>query len=169
MMLKVFQAETDEHKDHVRALFWEYLQWANSMVNREFGVNFNIQTMIEEDMQTLGKFLPPHGRLLLAEYDDQIAGIACLKMIGVNGSEIKRMYVRPASRGKGIGHALVEGLLAEARKLGCLRVRLDSARFMHAAHKLYRSVGFQEIAPYEDSEIPQEFQAHWIFMEKVLG
>ena len=45
---------------------------------------------------------------------------------------------------------------------------LDSARFMHAAHALYRSSGFQEIAPYPESEIPEEFRPNWIFMEKLL-
>ncbi len=167
-MLRVFQAETDEHTGDVRALFWEYLQWANAMVNREFGVTFDIETMLEQDMRTLAKFTPPHGRLLLAEYDNQIAGIACLRTIGADTGEIKRMFVRPAFRGKAIGRALVDELIAEARQMGYRRICLDSARFMIAAHALYRSVGFYEIAAYAGSEIPKEFQAHWIFMEKAL-
>ncbi len=168
-MLRVFQAATDEHTDYVRALFWEYLQWANAMVTREFGVTFDITTMLEHDMAELAKFAPPRGRLLLAEYDTEIAGIACLRTTSEDIGEIKRMYVRPAFRRKGSGRALIDALLVEARQMGYTRVRLDSARFMHTAHRLYHSVGFQEIAAYEGSEIPLEFQAHWLFMEKALA
>ncbi len=64
---------------------------------------------------------------------------------------------------------LLEKLLSEAKEVGYSEVRLDSARFMHAAHSLYRSAGFQEIDPYPESEIPPEFQEHWIFMEMILA
>lgn len=167
-MLKICQAETSEHRDHVRALFWEYLQWANAMVGREFGITFDIETMLEHDMDELSKFFPPSGRLLLAEHDNEVAGIVCLRKLGDDTGEVKRMYVRPAYRGKGIGRALVEALLAGAGHTGYTRVRLDSAKFMLAAHSLYRSLGFEEITAYDGSEVPLEFQAHWIFMEKTL-
>ena len=78
------------------------------------------------------------------------------------------MYVRPNYRGRGLGRRILEELLSEAREISYAEVRLDSARFMEAAHSLYRSAGFQEIDPYEESEIPPEFQEHWIFMEKSL-
>jgi hypothetical protein len=57
----------------------------------------------------------------------------------------------------------------EARALGYLKLRLDSARFMKAAHSLYHSTGFQEIEAYPESEIPEEFHEHWVFMEKNLS
>jgi GNAT superfamily N-acetyltransferase len=78
------------------------------------------------------------------------------------------MYVRPEFRGKGIGRALLEALIAEAQEIGYPTVRLDSTRFMEVAHSLYRSVGFHEIEPYTESEIPPEFQQYWVFMEKQL-
>lgn len=83
-------------------------------------------------------------------------------------AEIKRMFVRPASRGQGVGRMLLEALIAEARQIGYSTIRLDSTRFMKAAHSLYRSAGFQEIGPYQESEIPPEFHQHWVFMEKHL-
>lgn len=166
-MSKIYQAKADDN-EHIRVLFWEYLQDANSKIEEEFGVSFDIKTMLEEDMLDLDKFNPPDGRLLLASYEDQVIGIACMRRIREDTGEIKRMYVRPRLRGKGIGKKLLEELLSEARKIGYPKIRLDSARFMKEAHTLYRSMGFQEIDPYPESEIPAEFQPNWIFMELKL-
>ncbi len=78
------------------------------------------------------------------------------------------MYVRPEARNKGLGRALLNQLLEKARQIGYERIRLDSASFMTEAHKLYQRAGFHEIEAYEGSEIPKEFQNHWIFMEREL-
>jgi GNAT superfamily N-acetyltransferase len=167
-MARIHQAETEKDQAQVRELFWEYLQWANERLNQEFGVNFDIESMLEQNMADLEMFLPPYGRLLLAAEGSHAAGIACMQRIQEGIGEIKRMYVRPEFRGKGIGRALLEGLMAEAQQMGYRTIRLDSVRFMAAAHSLYRSVGFQEIEPYSETEIPPEFHRHWVFMEKKL-
>lgn len=164
-MLEVYQVESDEDRRHVRALFLEYLHWANARLNEDFGINFDIEAMVERDMQDLGKFCPPHGRLLLADHDGQVAGIACMQKIREDTAEVKRMYVRPEFRRSGIGKSLLEELLAEARDMGYSKVYLDSVRFMKEAHALYRSMGFREIDPYPESEIPEEFRPNWVFME----
>ena len=78
------------------------------------------------------------------------------------------MYVRPKARKRGLGRALLNELLEQSHQIGYQRVRLDSARFMSEAHQLYRTSGFREIEAYEGSEIPKEFQSHWIFMERDL-
>jgi GNAT superfamily N-acetyltransferase len=167
-MARIVQAHIDEHFSQVRDLFWEYLQWANSRVEEEFSVSFDIETMLEEDMANLAVFLPPDGRLLLASEEDQVAGLGCLKKIRGEMGELKRMYVRPEFRRRGLGRAILDALIAEAREIGYRTLRLDSARFMKAAHALYQSEGFREIDPYPESEIPPEFQENWIFMEKCL-
>jgi GNAT superfamily N-acetyltransferase len=167
-MIEIRQMETDEDRAHVRELFLEYLQWANARISEEFGFSFDIESMVEHDMLDLAKFMPPYGRLLLAKAGRQAVGLACMRRIREDIGEIKRMYVRPAFRGKGIGRALVQDLIAAAREIGYPRMRLDSTRFMKAAHSLYRSVGFQEIEPYPESEIPEAFWRHWIFMELQL-
>src|SRR5574341_301690 len=168
-MTSIVIAAQDQHGPYIRELFWEYLQWANIMTNQEFGVNFDIASMLEADMNKLDKFMPPKGRLLLGFAADQPAGIACLKQLTPQIGEIKRMYVRPMARRQGLGRALLDFLIKEARGIGYERLRLDSARFMKEAHQLYRAIGFQEIQPYPGSEIPREFQQHWIFMEMSLA
>ena len=167
-MFQIVIADKGLHTEAIRELFWEYLQWANAKVEDNFGVSFDISTMLEEDMKTLDKFMPPKGRLLLGYVEDQPMGIACLKPLTNSISELKRMYVRPQARKRGLGRALLNQLLEEARQIGYKRVCLDSARFMTEAHQLYRTRGFREIDAYEGSEIPAEFQKHWIFMELVL-
>ena len=164
-MIKIFIANRDQHTQSIRELFWEYLQWANAKVQENFGVNFDIASMLEEDMNTLDKFMPPKGRLLLGYVEAQPMGIACLKALTDRIGEVKRMYVRPQARKKGLGRTLLDQLLEEARQIGNERVRLDSARFMTEAHQLYRTNGFREIPAYEGSEIPKEFQKNWVFME----
>jgi ribosomal protein S18 acetylase RimI-like enzyme len=167
-MLRIYQIETSKDRKYVRELFWEYLQWANAELNRHFGINFDIEEMLNEDMQKLDKFLPPNGCLLLASQNDEVVGLGCLKKLKDDIGEIKRMYVKSKYRKKGIGKAILQQLLVEAGEVGYARVWLDSARFMKAAHAMYRSQGFQEIEPYPESEIPAEFQQNWIFMEKWL-
>ena len=163
-MAEIVIAGPGQHLAAIRELFHEYLAWGGARIGEEFNLTFDIPAMIEGDMRTLEKYLPPRGRLLLGYADGQVAGIACLKELAPTIGEVKRMYVRPAARGRGLGRALLDRLLAEARTIGYERVRLDSARFMAEAHRLYRAAGFREIEPYAGSQI-LEFRQHWVFME----
>jgi GNAT superfamily N-acetyltransferase len=167
-MTDIHQASTEQDRAHVQELFWEYLDWANARLNEEYDINFDIASMVERDMAKLDIFMPPYGRLLLAAEGPRVAGLACMRRIREDIGEIKRMYVRPEFRRRGIGLALLEALIAQARQIGYPTIRLDSTRFMKAAHSLYRSLGFREIDPYPESEIPPEFQHQWVFMEKHL-
>jgi GNAT superfamily N-acetyltransferase len=162
------QAVSDVDVGHVRELFLEYLHWANERLNAEYGVDFDVVSMVEEDMAHLEIFSPPDGRLLIAMEGKKAAGLICMRRIRADIGEIKRMYVRPEFRGKGIGRQLVDRLIQEARTIGYPRVRLDSTRFMAEAHALYRSAGFHEIEEYPESEIPEEYRSHWVFMEMNL-
>ena len=75
------------------------------------------------------------------------------------------MFVDPGFRRIGAGRAILEGLLKAAKKAGYHKVRLDSPRFMEAAHALYRSFGFRDIAAYPEMEIPEAFIDYMVFME----
>lgn len=166
-MIEVFQAEV-QHAEHVHALLREYLAWAIAGCARELGVHFDLPDILAATLNDLDAYQPPTGRLLLARVAGEVAGCAFLHQVAPGAGEIKRMYVRPAFRRQGIGRALGEACIAAGRAIGWARLRLDSARFMTAAHALYQSLGFREIAPYAESEIPPEHRAHWLFMERAL-
>ena len=99
------------------------------------------------------KFHPPHGRFYLARYKDQLAGVGCLKKLETGVGEIQRMYVPPTYRGQGIGRAITDRLIDDARSIGFRKLRLESLGFLDAAHSLYRSVGFQRIEPYAENSM----------------
>jgi len=169
MAVRLVVADQCSDAAHIREVFWEYLEWANSRLIDDFGVNLDIAALQETDMRDLGKFMLPRGRLLLCYVEDRLAGVACLKQLTPTLGELKRMYVRPEYRRLGLGRMLLHRLIEEARQIGYQGLQLDSARFMHEAHQLYRSVGFREIEAYEGSEIPKQFREHWVFMRLELS
>ena len=163
------QVETEEHKSHIHELFWEYFNETKLIFSHQFGINLDVNRFFEQYMTQLQEFIPPSGRLLLGQYEAKITGCACLRKIGEDVGEIKRMYVRPEFRKKGIGRALLETIINEASNIGYSKIRLDSTPFAKEAHTLYRVCGFQDIEPYlEKTEIPLEYRASWVFMELVL-
>lgn len=109
----------------------------------------------EEELASLpGRYARPAGRLLLARVGDAWAGCAALRPLAPDIVELKRMYVRPAYRGRGVGRALAGELIAAARAIGCGAMRLDTLSTMDAANRLYDALGFREIAPYCPNPLP---------------
>jgi GNAT superfamily N-acetyltransferase len=150
----------------IRQLWTEYLIWGNNRMQMLYGVHpHNPAEQVEEDIQLIDKFLPPGGRLVLAFTDNNACGIGCLKSISSNIGEIKRMYVSPLYRQIGVGRAILQALLNAAKEAGYTKVRLDSPKFMEAAHSLYRRFGFIDIPVYDEVEIPPEFRQYLLFME----
>jgi len=150
--IDVIQATLPEHIEQARSLFLEY--------GRSLGFSLCFQSF-DEELKTLpGAYGPPSGRLLLARCADHTAGCIALRKLEAGICEMKRLYVRPDDRGRGLGRMLVERLIAEARAIGYERMRLDTIESaMKDAIALYRRMGFKEIAPY--SAIPIE-SALWM-------
>ena len=115
--IQLIQVTTEENMPHVRQLFLEYAQWLHGKAAQAHGASFDVVSVTRMFVEESGEFYPPYGRLYLAKYKDDIVGVGCLKRQGRGIGEIKRMYVRPAYRRKGIGKVILEQLIR-------MRVRL---------------------------------------------
>ena len=140
-MKQIFQATTDEHIESARTLFEEYAA--------SLGFSLCFQNFDKELQNLPGDYAPPNGRLLLATEDDQLAGCIGLRKLSDGVCEMKRLFVRPEHRATGLGRALVDSIIGEARNLGYTQMRLDTIPGkMDKAISLYQSIGFVEIGPY---------------------
>ncbi len=149
-MILLEQADSAAIIALAREMFREYAA--------QLGVDLCFQDFERELRELPGKYAPPAGRLLLA-YDlaagiKKTAGCGALRPIDATLCEMKRLYVRPEFRGRGIGRTLAESLIAAAREIGYAAMHLDTLPSMHEAHKLYNQLGFREIAPYYASPVP---------------
>ncbi len=143
---EIAQAAAPEQIIAIRELFLEY---AKSL---KFSLCF--QSFEKELAQLPGDYAPPAGRLLLAADGSQLAGCVALHKLESEVCEMKRLYVRPQFRGKGLGRVLAERVVADAREIGYKRLRLDTVEpMMQGAVALYRKLGFREIAPYRENPI----------------
>lgn len=128
--------------EHVRALLVEYHDWLDEPMCFEG---------FEAELRGLpGGYAPPRGRLLLARDGTGIAGGAGLWPLEGGACEMRRLYVRPPWRGRGLGRRLAERLIAEAREAGYARMVLHTLDKMGEARALYRSMGFADAPPYHD-------------------
>jgi len=148
-----YQVKSAEHKQQAGALIREYLEWLNELVQCRYGIEFDVESMVASDLSDSEKFHLPNGRFYLVQYKGDIAGVGCLKKLEEGVGEIQRMYVLPSFRGRGIGRAIVNRLIEDARSIEYSRLKLESLEFLEAAHLLYRSVGFHEIDPYADNSM----------------
>lgn len=123
----------------IRTLFREY----------EASLPFDLSFQnFGEELRTLpGRYAPPSGRMLLARCSNEFVGCVALRQIGDGICEMKRLFVRPALRGRGIGRALAKTIIEEARRIRYKHMRLDTV--LEPAKGLYRSLGFREILPYQ--------------------
>ena len=144
--MKLIQVVAAEHIKHARELFEEYAAWLD--------ISLCFQDFDKELAGLPGQYTPPDGRLLLAIEDDLIAGCVALRKIGEGTCEMKRLFLRSAFRGKGLGRKLAEAIIAEASQIGYERMRLDTLPGrMDQAIAIYRSLGFREIHPYYENPV----------------
>ncbi|HZY15760.1 MAG TPA: GNAT family N-acetyltransferase [Ramlibacter sp.] len=130
--------------DQVRAIFREYAQGV--------GVDLGFQNFDDELAQLPGEYAAPRGAIVLARVDGELAGCCALRPLDAadypNAAEMKRLFVRKAFRGFGLGRQLAEAVLDIARQAGYASVLLDTLDDMEAARALYVELGFQEVPPY---------------------
>jgi putative acetyltransferase len=155
-MLEIVRVTDGENLSHVRELFRAYAEW--------IAVDLSFQNFDKEFANLPGEYAPPDGTLLLALHDGKAAGCVALRKFAVDICEMKRLYVAPDFQGAGVGRRLVDEIIAEAKRLGYVNMRLDTMPKMASAQKLYRKLGFKEIEPYRFNPV-----ACTVFMELDLG
>ena len=157
-MLNILQAETPQQIALARELMTEYAA--------ALGFDLCFQGFDEEMRALPGKYAPPAGRILLAFWDGQAAGVIAMRALEESGAcEMKRLFVRPGYRGRALGRALAEKLIGEARRIGYTRMRLDTIQGkMDRAIELYRELGFREIPAYYPTPVQET-----LFMELALA
>lgn len=139
--LSIQSADSPDQIAQVRELFLEYA--------KSLSFNLCFQSFDQELAGLPGDYAPPEGRLLLAYWEGKLAGCVALHKINGAACEMKRLYLRPAFRGKGLGRSVVEHLIAEAHRIGYRQMRLDTVEAdMRDAVALYQRMGFKDIAPY---------------------
>ncbi|MEP6874729.1 MAG: GNAT family N-acetyltransferase [Burkholderiales bacterium] len=125
---------------------------------RSLAVDLCFQNFEDELASLPGEYAAPAGQLLLAYVDGALAACGGLRELAdvdyANACEMKRLYVRPAFRRFGLGRALAEALMDEARRAGYSAMLLDTLDEMESARELYATLGFEEIAPYYFNPIP---------------
>jgi putative acetyltransferase len=132
----------------VRELFREYAD--------RLGIDLTFQGFEAELAQLPGKYAPPTGDLLLARSETgEALGCIGLRPLEIPGAcEVKRLYVRAAARGTGIGHALARSVVERATALGYREAMLDTLPSMTSAIAIYRALGFEPIPPYWNNPLP---------------
>jgi ribosomal protein S18 acetylase RimI-like enzyme len=134
---------------------------------REYAASLDVDLCFqgfEQELERLSvDYGPPHGAFLVAEQGGEAIGCVALRLHVDGVAELKRLYVRPAARGQGLGRQLAEGMIAEARRLGYQRVVLDTLPSMHEARALYDALGFRLANAYRPNPVPGT-----VYLELVL-
>jgi Acetyltransferases len=155
-MTEIRRARTEADLDAARRLFRAYAE--------SLGFELDFQDF-EAEMDTLpGPYAPPDGAILLAEADGEPVGVVAVQPLDDEGTcEMKRLYVMPEYRNRGVGRALASAIVEEARELGYDVMRLDTVASMTAARRLYQSLGFEERDAYYHNPL-----ADVVYMERPL-
>ena len=127
----------------IRELVRDYVKW--------IGLDLAFQEIDAEIEGLPGDYAPPRGVLLVA--GNPAAAMIALRPFDADIAEMKRLYVHPSARGRGLARQLIEQLMAEARALGYREMRLDTLPMMGDAQNLYVALGFRDIPPYYDTPI----------------
>ncbi len=143
--ISIAAAEGPTDMERVRALFLEYQDW--------LGVDLCFQGFEAELAALPGAYAPPKGGLWFAKADGEIAGVAGVRPFKDGLCEMKRLWIRPAFRGLGLGRRLAERTIAAARAAGYRAMCLDTLGHMTVARAIYDDLGFREIPAYYDNPL----------------
>lgn len=155
------------------ALNVEYASWVFAEIEKMSGLTArdilgaDVADYIPTVIDKVCGDAPPRGVFYLVEAAGEVVAMGGLRRSEDDIAELKRVYVRPAGRGRRLGEALTRRLVDDARAFGYRALRLDTLPFMGAAQALYESMGFVDRAPYP-VEMPEAFRAHLRYMQLAL-
>ncbi len=144
--MRIKQAQSKKEIEAVRRLFREYEAF--------LAVDLCFQGFEEELAGLPGRYARPGGDLLIALDGESVAGCVAVRRLGDGVCEMKRLFVEPGARGKGLGRRLALEIIAIARELGYGTMRLDTLDTLSEAMQLYEALGFRRTAPYYDNPLP---------------
>jgi GNAT superfamily N-acetyltransferase len=138
------------------ALLWGYLDDIISRYYQRPATAAEIQGSLNDDPS--GDLVPPHGLFLVAR-DPATTLLGCigLRVVQDGLGEVKRVFVSPSARGRGLGGLLLDEVERAARELGVTRLRLDTRTDLVESRRLYASHGYHEVEPFNTSQYAQ----HW--------
>jgi ribosomal protein S18 acetylase RimI-like enzyme len=146
MAIRVTEARWPDDHATVEALFREYIASLTE--------DISFQNPDDELATLPGKYARPGGVVLIARDGAEAAGAIAYRMFEPGVAEMKRLYVRPAYRGRSLGRELASELIDDARARGYRTIMLDTLESMSAARTLYRDLGFVPVEPYYDNPLP---------------
>lgn len=162
------------HRATFAKLCAEYFDWMASELQRSYGIDVSltlgttVPDYVERNVDAFIASLSSGGVLYFLQEKEETIGMGALVELKEGTGEIKRMYVKPEYRGKGLGREMLRLLLAKAKEYGLSEIYLETGAFMTSAQGLYRSMGFHDRSEYPETEVPPQLRRFWIFMEKQI-
>ncbi len=168
-MIKIFHANSPKKLEQVRDLFLGFVSWyrSNYPDDRDFIENYLDNRSFSEEVSSLpGRLCTPGRKASIAYYNGKPAGCAALKEKNLGTCELKRLFVSPLFRNRGVGRALADAAIREARMIGYSSILVSSTIQETEAQGLFKTLGFKDTAAGE--EVPEDIRKWLVFMKMEL-
>ena len=171
-MVDYITCDAKIHKEIFIKLNVEFITWIadnfleSYQIDSSSNIGQTIPEYVEAHFEELANLKPPNGIIYLLKEDGEIIGMGGFRKLNEETGEIKRMYIRPAYRGRGYGKQLINKLLEVGREFGYSSFVLETSKFMTTAQHIYQSAGFFKRGEYPGTETPEIFRSYQIYMEK---
>ena len=157
-MVAITIADKSLDRPALQGLLIEFYELQRNRLPPEVKQKITIEEVTQDFWNDLDEYFAPNGCIALAHDDDgALIGCGMMRKVRPDAAEFKRMYVRPAGRGHGIGRKLIAARMAEARKLGLTPILADTLKASTTMHGIYRDLGFQQIEKYPESHTADHF------------
>ena len=150
--------------DGLSEVIREYLSFTADQYREISSIEIDAEAYLKKTFSEIDSYYPPRGRFLLAREGQRLIGIGSLKPIRDETCEIKRMYVLPDQRGKGLGKMILVRLIDEAKEIGYAKILLEVACFSTAAISLYRAMGFTDTDRHLEAETDEAFREYLVYL-----